>query len=246
MDVDGDFGQNVEMDESFYADSHDTALRDSTGDVSPPLNGNLIMPPTLEPKPPTHLRTESREKIRRDDSGVSLRPPDLSSRTLKHDAWRTKTFEPVVFADDEIPLDVKEESPSPPHLAISPSLLSKSPIVFLSSHHSPIRSVHHGDYLESIPAPMDSDNHIDESLYPLTSQYAGSLYPLPLVESQKKRKKEARRTTTSGTPVVDLTRWEAVMLVNPTSRLAKKAGKCLTTSEWQVRLSLQARLAFPM
>ncbi|KAF9510866.1 hypothetical protein BS47DRAFT_1487193 [Hydnum rufescens UP504] len=234
MDVDGNFGQNVKVDESFHPNSHDTVLYDSTGDVSPPLNENLIMPPTLEPSPLTHLQTESQEGIRRDDSGVSLRPPDLSSRTLKHDAWRTKTFEPVVFADDEIPLDVKEESPSPPHLAISPSLLSKSPIVFLSSHHSPIRSVLHGDYLESIPAPMDSDNHIDERLYPLTSQYAGSLYPLPPVEFQKKRKKEARRTTTSGTPVVDLTRWEAMMLVNPTSRLAKKVGKCLTTSEWQV------------
>ena len=231
------------MDESFDTDLENSVVRDPNEDGSPPLHGSPVIPPRLEPRPPTSLQIRGQETMRRDV--LSSQSPGFGSRSGKPDAWRTKTFEPVVFADDDIAVDVMEESP-PPHLAISPSLLSKVPVIPLASSHSPIPIVRHGDDLEPIPAPLESDISVDDRLHPLTSQYARSLYPLPMIESQKKRKKEARRTTTSGTPVVDLTRWEAIMVVNPTSRLAKKAGKCLTTSEWQVRIGFHTPSSLPM
>jgi hypothetical protein len=105
---------------------------------------------------------------------------------------------------------------------------------------------------------------IEEHLPQLINSYAQSIYPLPVEVPAKKRKKEARekereqkekelaresgdggegsvvggpgkmRYTTSGAPVVDMNRWEATMRINPVTRWARKASKCLSTREWQV------------
>ena len=44
-----------------------------------------------------------------------------------------------------------------------------------------------------------------------------------------------KRHTVSGGAVVDLTRWDAVLKVNPAGKWARKSTKCLSTREWEVR-----------
>ena len=129
---------------------------------------------------------------------------------------------------------MKEESPPPPQLVVPPI-----PTISLPPSYVPIQpTLKMEQDMHEYPLP-DSELVIDERLSPLVTDYAASLYPLPPPEVHKKKrkeKKESKRWTLNGTAAVDLNKWEAIMIVNPTVRLVKKATKCLMTSEWQVRI----------
>lgn len=126
--------------------------------------------------------------------------------------------------------------PPPPRTTINPALLLPTPTIHLPIHyeHSFTSSVEAKDPITE-PLPP-SDLTPDPALAPLVSDYAASLYPLPPEQHSKKRKTGNKRYTVSGTPVVDLDRWEATMNVNPATRLARRSSKCITTREWQVSI----------
>lgn len=135
-----------------------------------------------------------------------------------------------------------EEDPPPtrssPRATINPNLLRHTPSINLPIHYeSSFSSL--AEPKDVPPLPTPSDLALDPILAPLVTEYAASLYPLPPEMTTKKRKKdkENKRYTIRGTPVVDLDRWEAIMTVNPASRLAKKANKCLSTREWEVGIT---------
>lgn len=142
---------------------------------------------------------------------------------------------PFSLTDIAIVVDVQEEEPPPPHrITINPSLLLSTPMIHLPMHYeNSFTSLVEG--AASVPDPTPTDLTLDPLLAPLVSDYAASLYPLPPQQPSKKRKAGNKRYTVSGTPVVDLDRWEVTMNVNPSSRLARRSTKCLTTREWEVR-----------
>lgn len=143
-------------------------------------------------------------------------------------------------ADTVMPIDLgdwEEEPPAPPRTTINPALLLTTPMIHLPLHyeHSFTSEVEPKDPITE-PLPP-SDLSPDSALPPLVSDYAASLYPLPPEQHAKKRKTGNKRHTISGTPVVDLDRWEATMTVNPANRLARKSSKCMSTREWEVSSS---------
>ena len=191
--------------------------------------------PVTPPISPTYqLRPPSRESIELGSSEDDILfqpsppPPQLPLEPLH-------AFESVPHVEL---VGIKEESPPPPQLLIAPILLTLHPTVSLPSSYVPIQpSIKMEQDSHELPPP-DSELFIDERLSPLVTDYAASLYPLPpeAHKKKKKEKKESKRWTVNGTAAVDLNKWEAIMIVNPTVRLVKKAAKCLTTSEWQVRI----------
>lgn len=144
------------------------------------------------------------------------------------------------FADAAMSADIPERLPTlhvPPRTTINPSLLLHTPMIHLPMHYEPSFA----SLLETkdpVHEPVPSELTTEPLLPPLVSEYSASFYPLPPEKSFRKRKGGSKRTTVSGTPVVDLDLWEATMNVNPAARLARRSAKCISTREWEASMPI--------
>lgn len=111
------------------------------------------------------------------------------------------------------------------------------------------------------PPPSDSDLELPfdrpppprsspKVQLPLTSEYALSLYPLPVlpVDAARKATRAARRARSTSSvggssaplaPYVppDLFKWQASVDANPLSALVRSAKKCLGTADWETAIN---------
>ena len=202
--------------------------------------GSRPSPRALTPTPARRQRvTPARAIVERPlRAGASPAPSRQQNIKPVEILEPSHTPPPTSRPDAAITVDIPEDrplTPVPPRTTINPSLLPSIPMIHLPMQYEP-SFASSLETKDPAPKPDPFDLAADPLLPPLTSEYAASFYPLPPEKSSRKRKGGNKRTTVSGTSVVDLDRWEATMNVNPAARLARRSTKCITTREWEVNI----------